>query len=444
MKQMPSTLYIFLKQEWITVGVYCIATLLFFVIIFAGGHDSNSIDPSSRNISNHQFITILLISMLSIFVGLYLGSGFLRLKQSHLWKTLPSYKQTLVASFVAAAAIYAVIQSVPMVYAGWGLATALLAPTAVTLLTAQAVIGSNFMMKVILPVSPFVLFQLTQFEVNPTVILGLLVLFAGLAVYLNYHNKKIENQSTLGLMSGNLEQQLKSASFQKVNSWIGDIFIKLGVKNQSTNLAVALMRPNNRFGITSIVGSLLSLLFIYSMGDDKIEIEGLAAFMLTSIFLGVFIELKVLAKQCKPFAHLYSGKNYWVFKQKVLTTLQKYLVVQGAVYIILLSLLDVFLNDFVDSTLLVRYVITITLTALIFLPAFLCVNWSSINVKLLAVVLLYIASSIVLCGWLYKTQSVSYLYFQIGLTGAGLVVIASLARAWWKTQPIELFLRTHR
>jgi hypothetical protein len=438
MKQMPSTLYLFLKQEWITVGVYCVATLLFFMIVFAGGINSTAADRSG-----HQSITLLLMSMLSVFVGLYLGSGFLRLKQSPLWKILPSYKHTLVASLVAAAMLYAIVQSIAMFYADWSWPIALLAPPAITLLTAQAVIGSNLIMKVILPISPFVLFQLNYFYIDQNIILAFLLVVAIAAIYLNYINDKVESELTLGLMSSNIDQQLKSVSIQKINNIIGDFFIKLGVKNNFSNLSVALMRPKNRFGISSIFGSLIALFFFHSMEDGKIELEGLAAFMFTTILLGVFIELKMLAKQCKPFAHLYSGEDFWILKKKILSTLQRYILFQATIYIVGLSTLSFWLTHFIEPMTLIRYTLSVSLVGMIFLPAFLCLNWFTVNFKLISVVLLYVASAIVACGWFYDSTISTNLYLQIGLSLSGLILIGFLARLWWKTQPIELFFRTH-
>jgi len=101
-----------------------------------------------------------MISMLSVFVGLYLGSGFLRLKQSYLWRTMPSYRENLITSLVVAATLYALLQLVPMRYVGWSWAISIFAPCCLTLLSAQLVIGNNLIMKFVLPASPFIIFQL--------------------------------------------------------------------------------------------------------------------------------------------------------------------------------------------------------------------------------------------------------------------------------------------
>lgn len=438
MNQIPRTLFIFLKQEWITIGVYCVATILFMLIIFTGEPEY-----SAEGLSGHQTITLMLVSMLSVFIGLYLGSGFLRLKQSFLWLTLPSYRQVLTSSLVLASLIYGLIQFVAMYYALWSWPIALLAPPAITLLAAQAVIGKNLIMKVILPISPFVLFQLTQFNINLLVILALLLAVTCLAVFMNYSNDKIENESTLGLMSGNLEKQLKNSGLQKINYRIGDFFQKLGVKNLSTNLNVALMRPNNRFGISSVIGTVAILLFFHSLGKPNFEAEGLAALLMVSVLIGIFLELKLLAKQCKPFAHLYSANAHWDFKQRIIKTLQIFMVVQAFAYILILMFLNIFLEGFVEVQLVTRYIVSVTLVGLIFVPAFLCLNWFSINFKLLAVIISYAIFSVALCGWLFNYQSMSSLCLQMAATISMLVLIQRLAKVWWKRQPIEYFFRAH-
>ena len=438
MNQIPNTLFIFLKQEWITVGVYSISTILFMLIIFTGQPE-----VSSEGLSGHQSVTLMLISMLSIFIGLYLGSGFLRLKQSFLWLTLPSYRQAITSSLVLASMIYGLIQFVAMDYALWSWPIALLAPPAITLLAAQAVIGNNLIMKVILPISPFVLFQLTQFHVEPLVILLLLLTFASLAIFKNYSNDKIEHESTLGLMSGNLEKQLKNSGLQKVNYRIGDFFQKLGAKNLSTNLNVALMRPNNRFGVSSVIATVAVLLFFHAVGKAEFEPEGLAALLMISVLISVFLELKLLAKQCKPFAHLYSADTYWDFKQRIITTLRKYMIVQALAYILILTLLNIFLDGFIKMDLASRYITSVTLVGLVFLPAFLCLNWFSINFKLLAVIISFAIASVAMCGWLFDYQSMSVLFLQMAATTLILILVQWLAKIWWKRQPIEYFFRAH-
>ncbi len=448
MKQIPSTLYLFLKQEWITLGVYVLATLLFFSIIFAGGNQSSGIsfsiaDASQIKISEHQLIALLLNAMLSVFMGLYLGSGFLRLRQSHLWNFLPSYKLTLIISFVLAALLYAVVQSIAMRYAGWGLFTALLATASITLLTAQAIIGNQLIMKVLLPISPFILFQLTRIEISIWIILILVVSLAILALYLNYHSKNNTKEPTFALISGNTVQQNKSLHFQKVNQWIGDFFLKLGIKNSSDNLAVALMRPNNRFGITSLIGTIGALLFFHQLDGSNLEVEGIAALMMISVLTGIFMELKLLARQCKPFAHLYSGNHYWEFKKRVVTTLQKHMLMQAFIYWVILMLLSFLISDFLEPLLVSRYILAVTLIALILIPAFLCLNWYSVNFSLIGVVGLFVLLSVTLCGWLYDYESPELMLMQMTATLILVFLLQKFAKTWWKKQAIEVFFKAY-
>ena len=77
MRKIISTLNIFLRQEWISVGVYFLATALFIIMIFNMGLNENPGDFSIE--------ALTMISMLSFFVGIYIGSGFLKLQQSYLW-----------------------------------------------------------------------------------------------------------------------------------------------------------------------------------------------------------------------------------------------------------------------------------------------------------------------------------------------------------------------
>lgn len=438
MKRVLNTLSIFLRQEWITVSVYLVATVLFLFIIFTTG-----VDAEGESKEEHQRITILMISMLSIFVGLYLGSGFLRLKQSYLWQSLLTYRVNLVVSFIVGAAIYGLVQLIAMRYAGWSWAISLFVPWCVTLLAAQLVIGNNLVMKCILPASPFIIFQLTRFNVDMHLLLIVLILFASLAIYLNFNNKKALNDSTLGLMSGNLEQQMKSYGIQRLNNLIGDLFLKLGFKNRSKDLSVALMQPNNRYGVSTLIIANAILLVFYFMGQMKIEIEGLAALMLVSILIGIFIELKMLARQCKPFAHIYSGENFIHFKTQVLFMLQKHLLVQASLLVATTLFLNLFLSDFVEPLTLIKYVFAVAVVAIVFLPAMLCLNWFTINFKLLGVVIAYVALAVISCGWFYNFESSNIFIVQLTLTAIALITVRYLAKRWWNSYPMEQFMRVY-
>jgi len=155
MKRIISTLNVFLRQEIISLIVYIIATVL---IVFITTRMEPSINAAG--IMEPPKVSLMMISMLSIFIGFYLGSGFLRLRQSHLWFTHSHYRMNLIYSLISAAILYGVIQFFALYHVGWSLAVSLIVPACVTLLTAQLIIASNIIMKFILPATPFILFQL--------------------------------------------------------------------------------------------------------------------------------------------------------------------------------------------------------------------------------------------------------------------------------------------
>ncbi|MBV1911792.1 MAG: hypothetical protein KUG78_21040 [Kangiellaceae bacterium] len=436
MKNITSTLYIFLKQEWISVAVYFLATILFLFIIYTSGLGND--DPIG-----HQRITIMMISLLSLFIGIYLGSGFLRLKRSHLWQTLPHYRNNLVISFVSAAAIYGTLQTTAMLYSGWSFIIAWLAPICITLLAAQLVIGNNLIMKVILPASPFIIFQLNQYNVDYQLLLVILILFASLAVYLNYENKTVLSDATIGLMSGNMMQQLKNVRVQKFNILIATIFQALGVKYRKKDLSVAFLQPNNRYGVSSSIGVTFILLFFHLINDNQMELEGISGLMLLSILMGVLMELKLLAPQSKSLAHVYSQEQHQDFKARVLAMIERHVLVQSIVYGTLILLLNSMIEDFVEPLPLIRYVATAALSAIIFMPAFLCLSWVNINFKLLAVIICYFVTTIISFGWFYNRDTMDILFLQIIGTGILLVSIRYLSKVWWRRFSMEQFMRSY-
>jgi hypothetical protein len=244
-------------------------------------------------------------------------------------------------------------------------------------------------------------------------------------------------------MSGNLEQQMKSYGIQRLNNLIGDLFLKLVFKNRSKDLSVALMQPNNRYGVSPLIIANAILLVFYFMGQMKIEIEGLAALMLVSILIGIFIELKMLARQCKPFAHIYSGENFIHFKTQVLFMLQKHLLVQASLLVATTLFLNLFLSDFVEPLTLIKYVFAVAVVAIVFLPAMLCLNWFTINFKLLGVVIAYVALAVISCGWFYNFESSNIFIVQLTLTAIALITVRYLAKRWWNSYPMEQFMRVY-
>lgn len=451
MKQVMSTLNVFLRQEWISVIVYIIATILFMFMIFTA---QSKLDMKGNVQVDPIDFALLLISMLSIFIGLYLGSGFIRLQQSHLWKTHQHYRINLISSLIIAAMLYGSIQLVALLKAHWPLSVALIVPTCVTLLTAQMMIARHWIMKIIFPASPFILFQFVDYQTYLALTLLALLLITFIALYLTATNYNKPKSPALGLMSGNIKAQMKSPSVQKLNhfsisifKWLGKIKPnKMSSNKVSSNkdFSIALLQPSNRYGIFSSLIAICTLLLLSGVGNtDKLQVEVFTAMILGSMILSQFMDLQLLAKQSKPFSHLYSSRKHESFKQHVVKMVQKHTFFQGFNTLIALLILSFFLNDFAEPLLLIKMGFSIILVASSFIPLMLCLDWFKVNVKLIIVVLIYTAVGFVFCGWQYEHQLIDLISLEGLLLMAALALIRWLSIRHWNKQPLEVFMRTY-
>jgi len=438
MKLILSTLNVFLRQEWITVGVYSVATALFMLLIF-----NTEVSVSQDSIRESITFQLLLIEMLSLFVGVYLGSGFLRLQQSHLWFTQKKYRITIVISLICAACLYGIIQFFALLHIGWSLQVSLLAPACITILNAQFVIVRNKIMKFFLPSTPFFLYQLSNFNVNIDLLLFVLVLITSAALYFNASTKPNKANVALGLFSGNIKQQMMNPISQKLNS-IAEWFIealKLPIKPKA--LSMILLQPTNRSGIinTAIICSVLIILYL--LNDTKLDSSVFAIMMIGSTTLSLYMDIQLLSAQSKPIAHLYSKSKHFQFKQKVISMIGRHIVFQASLIIFTLLLFNLFLSGFVKPVLLLKLGITITAIAVVFAPLMLCLNWFKINIKLILSVLTYVATAVLFCGWLFQHSLNELIGLPIIVGIVLLTLIRTLSMSFWKRQPIEQFMRTY-
>ena len=444
MKQIASTLNVFLRQEWISVIVYMIATALFIFMIF-------TTDPTTNENGIKQPIdfALRLISMLSIFIGLYLGSGFLRLQQSHLWKTHQYYRINLINSLIIASLLYGSIQLIALLKAQWPLSVALIVPTCVTLLTTQIMIARHWIMKIIFPASPFILFQFVDYQTNLGLILTALLLITFAALYLTATNYNKPKSTALGLLSGNIKDQLTSPSMQKLNHLATFIFqwlkkIKPNRYASNKDFSIALLQPSNRYGIFSTIVAICTLLLLSSVGDTgKLQVEVFTAMILGSMVLSQFMDLQLLAKQSKPFSHLYSNKQHESFKRHVVKMVEKHTFFQGFNTLIALLILSLFMNDFAEPLLLIKMGLSIILVASSFIPFMLCLDWFKVNIKLIVAVLIYSALGIVFCGWQYEHEFIDLISLEGALLITALALIRWLSIHYWNKQPLEVFMRTY-
>jgi hypothetical protein len=174
-----------------------------------------------------------------------------------------------------------------------------------------------------------------------------------------------------------------------------------------------------------------------------LPIEIFTTMILGSMILNQFMDLQLLAKQSKPFSHLYSKNKHQAFKRHVINMVNKHAFFLGFNTLITLLVINLFIKDFSDSLLLIKMAMTITLIASSFIPFMLCLDWFKINLKLIIAVITYTAVAIVFCSWQYEHELIDLISLEGGLAITTLVFIRWISTGYWNKQPLEVFMRTY-
>jgi len=438
MKQILSTLNVFLRQEWITGLVISIATAFFMFLIFRVTTLSNGVE-----LKTPPNAALILIAMLSVFVGIYLGGGFLRLRQSCLWRFDTVYRSNLIKSLICAALAYGLIQYFPLVYVGWSWYLSILAPACVTLLSAQILIANHWAMKLILPAVPFILFQLTKYEIDSDMILLLLITSTFFALFLNSVNRNRVDDATAGLLSGNVKRQMSSMGMQTLNKISIGILSTFKIGTKPKDFSIALLQPASRYGFGSTVITVLCPILIFSINSSKLSVEVFATMVLGSMMLVQFMDLSLLAPQTKPVSHLFSSNEHYLFKREILSMIHKHTAIHASLTVFTLVFLSLVIDGFSDIGLLIRMGVTILIVAITFSPIMMTLSWFKINIKLFAVLGTYALVGFIFCRWQFQHDLTDMLSFQVLGAVLILLVIRFVSVYLWKRQTVEEFMKVH-
>ena len=165
--------------------------------------------------------------------------------------------------------------------------------------------------------------------------------------------------------------------------------------------------------------------------------------ILGSMMLNQFIDIQMLSRQPKPFAHLFSKDHHALFKHKTLLMLDKHVIIQAGLTILSLLLISFFVNGLLESLVLIKLGLAIMIIARAFAPLMLCLDWFNVNLKLIFVVAAYALTGITFCGWLLEND-LSQTYGLKALGGLALLILIRIGSTYlWKRQPIEQFMRVY-
>ncbi len=438
MKQITRTLNIFLQQSWITAGaIILILAVLNALIFLVHEEPAESFEKSLR-------FSVFVNSVISVFVGIYLGGGVIKLKQTPMWTIYSHYKKNLLSSFFIAALLIGTIQSISLLYSGWDIATAILGPTAIIILTAQILTGKNIIMMLLFPAAPFILFQLTHYQVSNFHILVLLVSFASLAIFTMDSNRKLVwSPASIFNFSQNVKLQFNNPLLNRTNNWCVDFLQKFINTSPKGKIAVALIHPSTRYGISLLVSSLL--IFFFMQLDDKNGLSPLiifSAYIIAFLPITLLMEVQALSKQTKSFVHVLSSDQHGYFKILIAKMVDQRMIILTSLFTLFVIILASLFQQTDEIFLVIRFSITITLIFMAMQPLMLCLDWFNIGFKLLLAMSIYALSVFLLCRWHFQHELSELLSLEVLAVAILLISIRLISIRYWKRQPMEIFMRT--
>ncbi|MCF6319515.1 MAG: hypothetical protein L3J83_09610 [Proteobacteria bacterium] len=154
-------------------------------------------------INMHEFPAMMLNSGVAIFLGVYLGGSYLKLKQSYLWLINDRYKLSLLFSFIIIIGVYDLIMSV-VILKDMKSFQLLILPFCIAIFSSQIVLGKNLLIKVVIPIIPFVIVKYAYGNMHQSMVYTLVIGATAVLLYSMYTgsifslkaNKKSKNSKS--------------------------------------------------------------------------------------------------------------------------------------------------------------------------------------------------------------------------------------------------------
>jgi len=441
MKQIINTLDLFLRQSWISLGAIILVFVFFQWVIFSElAFYLEFNDPKWHDYV--KTLSITLNSIISFFVAIYISGGFVRLQQSYLWRSHPKYRMNLIVSLILAATIVGIFQSYSLFVAGWSWYMSLLAPICIILLSSHALAGGHLVMKIILPISPYIIFQLKTFSVSYDFILLLLLTITLISVYL-LQGYKVHNNKKYHFLTGDFKQIMNNPTLKNMNNNAADLFSKFGVELKPNDLTTAIIHPIGRFGIPAWWTTILMLILSYIIDQEKLSIAVFGTLILAVMLMGVSAQIQLLSQKTKPAIHVFAKNQHSQLKRSILKVVDRQVLLQTSLYLIIVNIVSFLVLDTNAPELFNRAAITVCLVAIAFLPVMQRLNWFKVNVKLLFIMLSYATICFVFVRWHFYHLWQELLSLPVFLTLFSLVAIRLFSTYLWKRQSIEIFMRAY-
>jgi hypothetical protein len=153
------------------------------------------------------------------------------------------------------------------------------------------------------------------------------------------------------------------------------------------------------------------------------------------------MESRLLLRQLRTVAHVFSGENHRQLRNKILNSLDKNFIVNFCVFVLGLLIMAKLFSLPLNVQQLISSSFVILLVALAYYPLLLCFHWINISLPLVMAVSVYVASVFFSLRWLKQSMDSSnlFVYFSVFIF-SGFVIRFIAQQLFWR-HPFESLLK---
>jgi len=393
MKQIRKSLWILLTHSYATLA--SIVVLMLVLIVLQNYNTEHMSDNKA-----YQMGLIINITVMS-FLGIYLGSALLKMKQYYLWKMHSTYRISLITAFVIITLIAALMLMPFQLKDSFQISSVFVISFCLAFYSAFIVLGKSKLHQLVIMAIPFGLYQLKIAGVDEGLVLILLAISTMFLINYMFQENSYGQVTTGELFSVDalVSTSTKSLFMTKINHQLGLLVIKWILKSKK-DLSWAIFTPQTKIGLGALFNVALIAVFYLFTNDEKFPFSSmLMLFFITSLF-AIIIESRNNIAQTKKFAHIFSGNNHRYLKNQILFSVDKMMVFTGLVFYVASLLLIKLLGakfEFVDFSLSILATLLLTLA---YHPILMSIKWIKVTWALIIFTVIYAVLAMLTNAWI--------------------------------------------
>lgn len=435
MRQIEQSMWFMLSHSFISL-----ITLIILMVVL--GAVQLLLPPAESEPSRLFSFLIGNNTVISVFVGVFVGEGLRRLKASYLWTINKTYRYSLINAFLILVGIFSLFQSLIMSVHLNESKIYLALPMCVALFSAYMVLGETLIHKFTIPAIPILIVQLSRIDVNQTDIMLLIIIVSiALVHYLFKYGTKQSDPNSSSLNTLFMGHPAPSKHIVHLfNFWLAKMAAPL-ISNSKRDSSWTVSLPQTKLCIISIAYALLLILNTLMIDDKANFLIGTFLLMLMGgVLLAIFVETRQLIFQTRSIAHLFNPQNNQGIKKEVLRSVNKSILL-NCTTLLLLVVSVTWLIGFQPNLIYLTFAtLAVMAIGISYYPLLLCFSWQNVSLKLVISVTVLALTIFAACRWLKQHDISEWLAFESVLFSIAIYVIHLLSRLYYYRFPFEKLL----